>query len=326
MFPENRFRLLVAAGCLAAMLSGCGGGSSSTMPDDDMMPGGDPMTGMPGGGTAGPIGFTAGVDRLYASGRTEGITDDGMTTITETSDGLNVTVDGKSVEFGSSDLGAGSLLPSDWYYKEYGTNETVGLWSEEEGGFEGTPAPEFDYLNVYGFSHNVYITGADITTSFEASDFTRGDLIYVVHGTPTDGMPVSGTATYDGRVEAREWRDDAATLAYYSTEYKGDFDMTATFGASGTEVTGTFDFTTARTEGTTTSVTGGTIPFPTTNVTGNQLSISGLSVDAGHFAGYENIGVNAAFFGPAAAEVGGVFVGENPTAGTLIHGYFAGEQ
>jgi hypothetical protein len=316
MFPENRFRLLVAAGCLAAMLSGCGGGSSSTMPDDDMMPGGDPMTRMPGGGTAGPIGFTAGVDRLYASGRTEGITDDGMTTITETSDGLNVTVDGKSVEFGSSDLGAGSLLPSDWYYKEYGTNETVGLWSEEEGGFEGTPAPEFDYLNVYGFSHNVYITGADITTSFEASDFTRGDLIYVVHGKPTDGMPVSGTATYDGRVEAREWRDDAATLAYYSTEYKGDFDMTATFGASGAEVTGTFSFP---------SVPGGIIPFSTSS-NGNQLSISGESIDTGPFAGYENIGIRAAFFGPAAAEVGGVFEGDNPTAGTLMHGYFAGEK
>ena len=315
MFPDHRFRLLVAAGFLAAMLSGCGGGSANTMPDDDMMPGGDPMTRMPGGGTAGPIGFTAGVDRLYASGRTEGITDDGMTTITETSDGLNVTVDGKTVEFGSSDLGGSPLLPSTFYSKEYGTNEIGVLWSEEEGGFEGTPAPEFDYLNVYGFSHNVPLPGADLA-SFEPSDFTRGDYIYVVHGTPTSDMLASGTATYDGRVEAREWRSDAAVLARHSTEYTGDFSMTATFGASGAEVTGTFSFP---------SVPGGIIPFSTSS-NGNQLSISGESIDTGPFAGYENIGIRAAFFGPAAAEVGGVFEGDNPTAGTLMHGYFAGEK
>ena len=271
MIPDHRFRLLVTTGCLAAMLSGCGGSSDTRMDTD---------TGMTGGGTTGPIGFTAGVDRLYASGQTEGITDDGVTMIAETSDGWNVTVDGKTVEFGSSDLGGHSTLPSDFYYKEYGTNEIGVLWSEEDGGFEGTPAPEFDYLNVYGFSHNVHVSGADLA-SFEPSDFTRGDNIYVVHGTPTNDVPVSGTATYDGRVEARAWRSDAAVLAYYSTEYKGDFDMTATFGASGAEVTGIFSFTSARTEGTTTSISDGTIPF-TTSATGNQLSLSGLSINAGH--------------------------------------------
>ena len=104
MRPTYRFRPLVMVACLAAMLSGCGGGSSNTMPDDGMMPGGD---------TIGPVGLMAGVDRLYSSGRTEGITDDGMTMITETSDGWNVTVDGKTVEFSGSDLGAHSALPAD---------------------------------------------------------------------------------------------------------------------------------------------------------------------------------------------------------------------
>ena len=160
--------------------------------------------------------------------------------------------------------------PADFYYKEFGTNESGAFWSEENGGFEGTPAPEFDYLNVYGFSHNEAFPGKDLST-FEVSNSIRSDVIYIVHGTPTNDMPMSGTATYDGRVFAREWRSDAAVPARNSTVYRGDFDMSATFGASGAEITG-------------------------------------------------------AFFGPAAEEVGGVFEGDNPTAGTLMHGYFAGAQ
>ena len=37
MRPTYRFRPLVATGCLAAMLAGCGGGSSNTMPDAEML-------------------------------------------------------------------------------------------------------------------------------------------------------------------------------------------------------------------------------------------------------------------------------------------------
>ena len=59
---------------------------------------------------------------------------------------------------------------------------------------------------------------------------------------------------------------------------------------------------------------------------GNRLSLSGESIGTGRFAGYGNIGIRAAFFGPAAAEVGGVFEGDNPAAGTILHGYFAGTK
>ena len=34
----------------------------------------------------------------------------------------------------------------------------------------------------------------------------------------------------------------------------------------------------------------------------------------------------AIFFGPEAAEVGGVFEGADPAASMLMHGYFAGEK
>ena len=54
MLPQYRFRLLVTAGCLAALLSGCGGGSSTRMDAD----------------TTESIGFTAGVSFVRNAVRT----------------------------------------------------------------------------------------------------------------------------------------------------------------------------------------------------------------------------------------------------------------
>ena len=324
MFPHYRFRPLVATACLAAMLSGCGGGSSDTMPDAD-----GPDMPMTGGETSGPVAFMAGVDRLYSSNRTEEISDDSMTMVTEDTtqspSGWNLTVDGKSASLAGSDHGTNQLNPHA-YVKDLGNNEEVWFWSEEGGGFEGDPDAEFDYLNVYGFSHGNRVPDADLST-IEPADYERGDYIYIVHGTPTNDMPVSGGASYDGKVRAREWSSDAATFSGGSTRYRGDFSMTATFEATGAAITGAFSNLEQRAPGagSYTSIPGGIIPF-TTSVTGNQLSISGVSIDEGPFAGYGDIGIRGAFFGPAADEVGGVFEGENTAAATLLHGWFAGEK
>ena len=291
-----RSRPLVAAACLVAMLSGCSGGSSGTIP---------------GGDTIEPVGFVAGMDRRFSEGRTIGLADDGMTTVTRTGSGWELTVHGNSVEFSDSELGA--VDPGHFNKFNESTGANVWFWSDEEGGFEGDP--EFEYLDIYGFSYSVATPGADLST-IDDGDYVRVIYSNIVHGDPTSDMPVGGTATYEGRVKAREWRDDAPASGRAPTVYDGDFDMVATFAASGAAVTGTFSFT---------GVTGGIIPFRA-STSGNQLSVSGLRIDQGHFAGYENIGVRAAFFGPAAAEAGGVFEGDNPAAGTLIHGYFAGAQ
>ena len=170
-------------------------------------------------------------------------------------------------------------------------------------------------MNIYGFEHSTLVPDADPST-FEPADYERVNFIHIVHGTPSSDMPVSGTATYDGRVKAVEGPSDAADIFGGSTDYVGHFDLTASFTATGASVTGSFSFD---------DLPDGIIPF-TVDVTGNQLSVSGLSITENPFAGYQNIGVRGAFFGPAAAEVGGVFEGENPTASTLIHGYFAAEQ
>ena len=103
--------------------------------------------------------------------------------------------------------------------------------------------------------------------------------------------------------------------------------MTAEFGASGAEIEGAFSDLELALPGSDSfaSIPGGTIRFAT-SVDGNQLAIGDVSIDEGPFAGYENIGIRAAFFGPEAAEVGGVFEGENRAANTLLHGWFAGNK
>lgn len=308
MHPDYRHLPFLTAACFATILSGCSGGSSTDMSGGDMIP---------SGVTAESVGFIAGVDRIYASDRTEGIAaDDAMTKVVEdtaqTPSGWNLTVDGKSVTYAGSDYGSRASAPHR-YFNRFG-DEEAWFWSEERDGFDGDRS-EFDYLNVYGFVHSDIVSGADLST-VEPTDFERGNFIYIVHGTLTADVPVSGAATYEGRVVAREWSSDSATFTSGSTVLDGRFDMIATFGASETEITGAFSFP---------NVPGATIPFAT-SVTGNQLSVSGLSIDEGPFAGYQNIGVRGAFFGPAAEEVGGVFEGDNPGASTLMHGWFAGEQ
>lgn len=329
MYPTYRFRTFVTVGWLAAVLSGCGGGSSSTMPDEDMTTGGGPMT---GGGAAEPTAFMSGVDRLYGFDRTEAITDDGDTEVieddSETPSGWHLTVDGRDVEFAGSDYGAVLSYP-DRYVTLSNDGEEAWFWSEEEGGFEGDPAPEFDYLNVYGFSHSTRMDGADFSdpSTVEPDHYERGDFIYIVDGTPTSDMPVSGSAMYVGRVEARQWQGDSPGFWSSATRFKGGFSMSAEFAASGAEIMGAFSNLEVALPGSDsfTRIPGGTIPFAT-SVDGNQLAIGDLSIEEGPFAGYQNIGIRAAFFGPEAAEVGGVFEADNPAANTLLHGWFAGDK
>ena len=285
----------------AVMLSGCGG--SGNVRDD----------------TA-PVPFVAGVDRVFSSARTNQLTDDGMTSVARTGDGWNLTVNGNTVNFVESDLGAHSDFP-DFYFKELGNNEVVVFWSEHDGGFKRA-SPEFEYLDVYGFSHHDTVPGTDLST-IERDDIVRGDFIYLLDGTPTADMPISGTADYVGRVRATEWRDDAAVLAENATFYRGKFTLTATFGEAGATVSGeSSELVTFTGPGGARTAIPDTISFEMMG-DGNRLSLSGESIGTGRFAGYGNIGIRAAFFGPAAAEVGGVFEGDNPAAGTILHGYFA---
>ena len=292
---STRTFLALFAAC-AAMVSGCGGGSSTTTD---------------------PVSFTTGLDQqfsVFSAGRTERLAVSGSSVITRTGDGWTVTVDGKTVEFDSSELGANPGTPST-YFKEL---DNEAFWSEESGGFSSTgdKTEEFEYLDVYGFSS--YDTVPD-------ADLTRGSRFYVVQGIPTTDLPRNITATYSGRASADEWDTDPAVFLGRSAWYTGSFDMTATFGADESTVTGAFNFTRVGAPGepaTDIPDGDGRIPFSFT-ATGNQLSVTGARITEGRFAGYEQIGIRGALFGPEADEVGGVFEGANPDAGTVMHGYFA---
>ena len=319
MVRKNRV-LFAAAVSLTLGLSGCGGGGSK---EGNVIAGngGNEMPDV-GRGTGAPTAHISGVDRLFASGRTVSVTDDGMAVVEEAEGGgWNLTIDGRSVTLDGSDRGAHPLFGEEIYFKDLGANQTVVFWSIEDGGFDESPAPEFDYLNVFAFGHSDVVPGADILSpSYTESDFVRTDYISIVHGTPTHDAPTSGSATYAGRMSAFEWNKNAAVFSIDSIRYRGEFVMRAAFGTSGVEVSGAFSSLQRKAPGGNFTRIPDIIEFDTT-ADGNHFSLSGLSIESESFAGYEDVRIRATFFGPAAAELGGVFEGENPT--TILHGWFA---
>ena len=267
-----------------------------------------------------PIIFSAGVDRFFPQQRTE-IAEVSYEDTDSSDDELALIVDGRLIVFDEDDLGASPSWGSGTYYKE-NNGEIDALWSIRGPGY-------FDYLAIWGFSHSVVMPGADLSTE-EPSDYESSSNVFFLGGipTPASDMPISGTATYDGEVEAREWSRNAAGFSEtHLTRYRGEFSMDARFGASGTQVTGEFSDFEVRAPGVETySPIPGSISFSTT-VSGSQLSES-MSISDGGFVGYE-MDVRAQFYGygdDAALEVGGVFDGEHPSAGTVLYGWFAGSQ
>ncbi len=327
---RDAFAMTATALVLAAVvfLSGCSGvGGGSSMAGGDPMPGDDSMTGgdaMPGDRAPRRIGFMTGVDRSFSSTpRSTALpTDDGATTVERSENGWTVTVLGKTVSFANEDFSA-TLFGGSFVHHDADNDEFVVFWSLEDGGFDGG---QFDYMSLYGW----YVNQAKPGTAFSdigPDTLNRANFVYIVEGTLTSDMPMTGTAEYLGRVSARDWPSDDAVFTFHasSTQYRGDFAMTATFGATETSVTGEFSNLRQRTgnSGSYTAVDGGvSFNIP---VNGNQFSVTGLQ-GTGTLSGYEDIAVRAAFFGPAAAEVGGVFDGENPSANKLISGYFTGKK
>ena len=338
---RNELRISCAILSVAALLglAACGGGDSDStmsMMDGDGMTGGGTGGGMTGGGTGGgmtgggmtgggtgggtpvTVSFGAGVERDHASSpeTVALLADDGMPMVQQTDDGLNVTVDGQTVAFTGAHLGTLASFP-DAYYRTDDPDEDHFLlpWS-------GTAA--YDYTNLYSWAV------LEVDRSHTPASPLRADVVYFVQGTLTSDMPVSGSATYSGFVRAWEWPESAASVFTSSpmvNHIAGRFGMMAQFGASGTAVTGEFsnlEQWAGNSPRSNATAIPGSVTF-TTTVSDNRLSIGGLS-GTGPLSGYENISVTAGFFGPGAAEVAGVFEGENPTQSTVLTGGFAGKQ
>ncbi len=315
---RNELRISCAILSVAALLglAACGGGdgdSTMSMMDGDGMTGGGT-----GGGTPVTVSFGAGVERDHASSpeTVALLTDDGMPMVARTDDGLDISVGGRTVAFTSAHLGTFAGFP-DAYYRTDDPDEDHFLLPWFGPG-------EYDYTNLYTWGV------VEIDRSHTPENPLRADIVYFVQGTLTSDMPVSGRATYSGSVRAWEWPESAASVFTSSpmvNNISGDFGMTAQFGASGTTVTGEFsnlEQWAGNSSRSNATAIPGSVTFATT-VSDNRLSIGGLS-GTGPLSGYENISVTAGFFGPGAAEVAGVFEGENPTQSTVLTGGFAGKQ
>lgn len=175
---------------------------------------------------------------------------------------------------------------------------------------------------MHGVALALYTPGEEQTRDSE----TDALVAFLVRGTRTaaSDMP-SGTATYGGRLEAKEWM--TATAGEYGTapEYRGDFSMTADFGAGSISATasnvgrrpgssGSYDYAGYTTTG---------LTFEGT-VSGNAIVADAIS-GTGAFAGYSG-SAEGTFYGQQATEVGGVLSGENATGGTILQGWFAGRK
>ena len=183
--------------------------------------------------------------------------------------------------------------------------DTDGFWA----------TPEFDHFDVKGWS-------------FSEQD-SQGNYIdistneHIVHGdrTPDSAMPTSGTATYDGRMEAQSFPSDDAVFTSSSlySSYLGDVTLTADFANAG--VAGEITNLESRigNYGSYTSATGGAT-F-NADINGNGITADNLS-GTGALAGYQNGNVRGAFFGPSAEEAAGVFDAQDQTANRVLTGWF----
>ena len=191
------------------------------------------------------------------------------------------------------------------YVKREGRSETY-LWRQHS---------DATYMNVVGWAGGTYPDDASI----DPDSYSYG---YAVFGdrTATGQMPGSGTATYSGRAEALAWQPSPGqgrAISSNSTRYRADLSLTANFGQGtvGGQATGLVRQ--APGESDYTSVPGA-LTFASGRISGNTLTttVEGL--------GYSG-SMEGAFYGPGAAEVGGVMQATH-TDGRLLHGWLAGEK
>ncbi len=236
-------------------------------------------------------------------------------TVESTSDGFRITyvVDGQpqTVELGEGDFGANPSRNTSYSKTTNGTE--FRLWSHT-GSFTGTRF--FEHLDINGWG---------IYPHLDSIRFS--DTGFMVYGARTTDMPTTGTAGYAGRILGVEWPGDAAvgTSSSQVRWYRGDLGLTADFG--GSTVTGNVTNLRSRPGGSSFSdyaTAPGGLNFNAT-ISGNELSATDLS-GSGALAHYSNGSVDGAFYGPGAAEVGGIFEAEDAANNKLLSGTFAAEK
>ena len=133
--------------------------------------------------------------------------DDGMATVERIANGWRVSVGGRTVEL-RDDLDYGSAPQFSITTSAPSASDGVAyFWRQADGNWRN---PEFSHFDVKGWG---------FAERDSQGDFLSGTYNYIVHGdrTPDSAMPTSGTATYDGRMEAVELSTDEAIFGINST-------------------------------------------------------------------------------------------------------------
>lgn len=215
---------------------------------------------------------------------------------------VSYTIDGVShqVPITPEDLGRYSGRPDVHVTPRIGTRE---IWYSTRP-YSGT------YLNVAGFHPLTY-------ASETSGTLTHGAYGYVAFGDRTDAeaMP-GGTATYSGKMEAREWQPRPASADSSSAGFlHGSLALTANFDRG--SISGRMQSLRRRAPGSSSDVpVSGGLTLSSGRIVGNALNanLRGL--------GYSG-SVKGAFYGPDADEVGGTLRGTK-SGGGMLQGWFAG--
>ena len=216
----------------------------------------------------------------------------------------------QTVHLEATDLGSYSGFPTT--YHERVENRSYFLWDATNSFYND---PEFDHFNVNGWAMTDW---ADAGHDFAASTSRGG---YVAHGTrtETDDLP-TGAASYSGRawVEILP-ADDTASSA--RSHLRGDLALNANFGAD--TVGGSISWNEKRDPGQSSYQTtsrrwtmgNGTISDNRFTADLTESGDAGTDVDmVGHF------------YGPAAAEAGGVLSGTLSDGDDVVRGWFGGTK
>ena len=131
----------------------------------------------------------------------------------------------------------------------------------------------------------------------------------------------TGSATYSGRVAGNEW--DGPSFITNRGSFNGNLSLTANFdaGSVGGSVTGIQYRAPGETDF---GPFGGSLSFDNGAISGDGFTAD-LAGPQGQTGRYEGT-ASGQFYGPAAAEVGGVFQGTHTGESSVLQGWFGGTK
>ena len=257
--------------------------------------------------------LSAAFDRDF-SGTTVQLTDTAEVASIESDDagGFRVTylVDGVEQEIHLEARDYGSNPDSSISYNDRIGDRSYWLWNPVSYSL----VPEFDYFDVRAWTVQDFEAG-----STALSRSRRG---FAVYGSPIEAADLpSGTATYAGRMYADSFPVDDPDFAAIDGA-RGSLTLNVDFGQS--TVGGMIDNVDYR--------AAGQSSYVATN--GHIMIENGMIADSGFTADLTGVQDHAdftgdmegQFYGPAAAEVGGVLKGTNSAQNTVTTGYFGGSK